>query len=191
MGTSVVRSARSGRQTYRDLKDEIWKQIGDTEYFISNKGRFRKGKYLRSISMDKEGYCHCNVGRSKLRVHRLVAEMFIPNPDNLPVVDHIDGNKSNNNVENLRWVTVQKNTQAAYDIGLNKGSSVKTILAIDEEDNGFIYGSQVEAGDALGISPKLISKAVRGVIKSTNNYRFIRLNNITDCRGDKEDSDEL
>lgn len=188
MGESRVRVARTGRQTYRDLKDEIWRPVRDTEYFISNKGRFRKGKYLRRICQDKQGYCYCNVGKTKTSVHRLVAEAFIPNPDNLPVVDHIDGNKSNNNVENLRWVTVQENTQAAYDIGLNKGSSVKTILAIDKDNNGYIYGSQVEAGDALGISPQLISKVVRGITNSTNNYKFIRLNSITDCRKSKSEN---
>ena len=57
------------------------------------------------------GYLLVNVGgiRNTVPVHRLVAEAFLPNPENKPFVDHIDGNKSNNRIENLRWVTQKEN----------------------------------------------------------------------------------
>lgn len=55
------------------------------------------------------GYYTLHLNYKKYWVHRLVAETFIPNPDNKPFVDHIDRNPSNNNVENLRWVTKQEN----------------------------------------------------------------------------------
>ena len=78
-----------------NLPGEEWALVKGTEdFYISNLGRFKrvtaKGDSLRKVSIDPEGYCRVNIGHNKLRLHRLVAEAFLPNPDNLPVVDHID-----------------------------------------------------------------------------------------------------
>lgn len=72
---------------------------------INKDGYFQVGLYL-----DNKKYCR--------RVHRLVAETYIPNPSNYPVVNHIDGNKLNNHYTNLEWCTVEHNNQHAHDIGL-------------------------------------------------------------------------
>lgn len=78
-------------------------------------------KYL-SYKIDKDGYHDlllvCEDGKRRhFRVHRLVAMMYLDNPENLPVVMHLDNNKSNNHFSNLKWGTVQENTQQAYDDG--------------------------------------------------------------------------
>jgi len=97
---------------------EIWKLIdGYEDYFVSNLGRVKstknnKIKYLKLI-LNGCGYYQVGLfqnGKSKsISVHRLIAEAFIDNLNNHPYVDHIDGNKLNNNLDNLRWVTHQEN----------------------------------------------------------------------------------
>ncbi len=105
---------------------EIWNKIAgfDGRYEISNYGRVRSndmvvngrktnchkinGRILKPYN-DKDGY-KCvilcvNQKRTNCRVHRLVAMAFIPNPDGLPEIDHINGEKTDNRVENLRWAT--------------------------------------------------------------------------------------
>jgi len=85
---------------------------GFPNYLIYSDGRvfskFRGGKF-RKLVLDKDGYQVVKLVDKTVKVHRLVAEHFIYNPDDKPEVDHIDRNKSNNNVNNLRWVTKSEN----------------------------------------------------------------------------------
>ena len=102
---------------------EIWKQIKEyPRYSVSNLGRVKNNntdKVLKGY-MDFKGYqrvcIHCRGEgiRKDLKVHRLVAEAFVPNPDNKPQVNHIDGNKQNNAASNLEFCTNQENQLHAY-----------------------------------------------------------------------------
>ena len=87
------------------------KRFRDTEYFVSENGNiFRNGKQ-RKISSTKKGYLFVGLSiNGKLYSHfinRMVEECYLPNPNNLPEVDHLDMNKSNNSVVNLEWVTTR------------------------------------------------------------------------------------
>ena len=107
-----------------NLPGEIWKDIEGYEgfYQVSNKGRVKsfcnKKIILLKIYKDRGGYnkaALCLGDRKKHSlVHRLVAKAFIPNPKNLPEFNHIDGNKENNCVENLEWITKSEKLKHAY-----------------------------------------------------------------------------
>ena len=119
---------------------EIWKEY-DYMYEISNTGfvRNKQTGLILACPIDKHhGYryftCH---GKIK-KVHRLVAELFIPNPNNLPQVNHKDGNKTNNNVDNLEWCTNQENQIHARDHGLTPTGQKCSFSKLTQDQVDFI-----------------------------------------------------
>ena len=99
--------------------------LGYSKYSITTDGRVLShwNKQFRATHLDRRGYVRVGLKNDDgsyqmTHVHRLVARTFIPNPDNLPQVDHIDGVKTHNDVSNLRWMTNRQNAHAAMDRGL-------------------------------------------------------------------------
>lgn len=105
--------------------DIIWKDIKGYEdlYAVSNTGLVKGKKYNRVLKPEiSKGYAKvslCKKGKtSKQSIHRLVASHFIPNPDNKPQVNHINGDKLTNTAINLEWVTCSENHKHAYQLGI-------------------------------------------------------------------------
>lgn len=106
------------------------------------------------------GYKYTKIRGVSTRVHRVVAEVFIPNPDNLPIVMHKNNNKADNRVENLKWGTIRENTKQAFDDGLlkqTKGADDSQSISCDMYDtvtNKLLrsFGSIREAARVTGIT---------------------------------------
>ena len=115
----------------------MWKKIiynnQETSYSVSDTGEVRNDKTNKLLKLSmQQGYYHVTLSINKkakrFRVHRLVAEAFIPNLENKPYVNHIDGCRSNNNLYNLEWVTPSENTQHAVKTGLMSPTRERAVI---------------------------------------------------------------
>ena len=148
------------------LDNEEWREVvidnkKNPEYYVSSLGRFKnkKGVIMKDYKPHHSGYIYLRVNIQKYALHRLIAQTFIPNLENKPFVNHIDGNKTNNSVSNLEWCTYSENNLHNYKTGLNKGHKRK-IIQYDLEMNEINkFNSIKNASDILYISSSNI-KAV-------------------------------
>jgi hypothetical protein len=170
---------------------ENWKVIEGYEgYLISDLGNVKSlerivhsgrsyGKRIKKEAILKKGInvrgyeivvLSKSEGKKSFSVHRLVLQAFVPNHENKKEVNHIDGNKTNNRVDNLEWCTSSENSFHACRTGLQK-SVAKKINQFDKDGN-FIksHNSVVKAAEEVGISFKTISGNLRGNLKSAGGY---------------------
>lgn len=176
---------------------EIWKPIKGYEglYEVSNTGkvkslekRARFGRGYRTfperelkLSEDKDGYYKVNLSKQgkkkRFFVHRLVATAFIGNPEELPVVNHKDGNKKNNFVSNLEWTTRSENDLHAFRTGLRKptdGGTSKKVIQVDIHTGKVIqeYKSISEAARKNKVSITSISDCANGKQNQAHGYKW-------------------
>ena len=159
----------------------IWKPVPDYEdlYEVSNYGdvrslcgRYGVNKILRQCTGSR-GYklvTLCRKGKQKtVNVHRLVASVFIPNPDNLPCINHKDEDRSNNSVSNLEWCSYYYNN--VYGERLSK-SAAKRSIPVKCIETGQIYASASAAHRATGLQSTKISACCNMKRKSTGGLHW-------------------
>ena len=190
----------------KTLENEIWKDVqGYTGlYQVSSYGRVKSLDRKTNTKLNHQDFVikkgriiipHISklynvVSLSKnnrvvtVRVHRLVAETFIPNPNNLSQVNHINGNKLDNRVVNLEWCNAKQNVQHAIKTGLvTKEQQNKCVKAmaqtnrkkVNQIKNGKVintFNSLIEAEKVTGINHKNISSAFRGYSKTAGGYEW-------------------
>lgn len=154
------------------MSKEIWKDIPGYEgrYQVSNLGRvksldyWRTGKAQIMKAKNHAGYCRVVLwkdGKAKeICVHRLVSLVFIPNPENKPYVNHIDGDRRNNKTENLEWVTAQENTIHSVTVLGNNPNKWSSTPIIDAE-TGMVFPTQVAAAEFFKTSQGNVGRVAR------------------------------
>ena len=161
-------------------EDVEWRQVaGYPDYEVSSDGRVRSNKKKTPIilkpSLSRSGYprvvlCARDGSKQNKTVHRVVAETYIPNPENKPQVNHKDGIKANNTIDNLEWTTASENIQHSFDV-LNKvhqngGTNKLTKEQVEDlrrRATDGTLGTFTECANQLNVSKKVISCAVKGV----------------------------
>ena len=171
---------------------EEWRQIegGVDGYMVSNLGRV---KGIRKPILGQHdngiGYLQCKIkmkeGKPRfMKVHRMVAAAFIPNPEGKPEVNHINGIKTDNRAENLEWVTHGENIRKGWENGQfenareacrgNIAHMAPTRIRVLRSD-GAIFESQTAAAAAMGVNQSCISDALSGRQATCCGYTFTRL----------------
>lgn len=163
------------------MEQEIWKEIENSDgYYVSNFGRVKNSERQQWNNLCQcystiparilkptfsAGYCYVGIQyldgtRKRKRIHRLVAEAFIPNPNNYPTVNHIDGDKTNNHVDNLEWCTSAQNMTHAYETGLvdkknftsiNSSQAIPHLLILPNGEKK-LFGTKRELREYFNVS---------------------------------------
>lgn len=163
------------------MMKEVWKDIEDYEglYQVSNFGRVKRvetGRILKGCK-NTDGYhrviLYKNSVSSTKTIHRLVAQAFIPNPENKSDVNHIDEDKANNNVNNLEWSTRKENINHGTRNERNSKTQSIPIIAtnIKTGESTEFYGTK-DCAIKLWLNPPSITNALKGRLKQTGGYTF-------------------
>ena len=165
-----------------NLSYEEWVTIEEyPNHMVSNHGNLKglkSGKILKLFRDPLNGYYHTTISnkanRKVIRIHRLVGLYFVPNPNNYPQLNHIDGDKSHNYSTNLEWCTGSYNLKHAYRLGLiSQAWKRKPVIQLD------INGSELQKHDSIyaahlssDVNMGNISRACRGIYQQAGGFKW-------------------
>lgn len=188
----LIKSHRNDEKYNELIESGHWKptHIYAEKYLISDKGELfsvTTGKVLKP-SINRQGYCFYGVGvsrkdKKRISAHRLVATAFISNPDNKPQIDHINGIRNDNRVDNLRWVTAKENVNNPITKPKHKEAVRKNItkankprlVPVEVYKGGElirVFSTSREAAKFVGTTPQNVSSCLLGRRKTAKGYTF-------------------
>lgn len=167
------------------MKDLYWAKIKGWDYSVSTMGEVRNDKTgkIKSPVISGGGYVQVALyGEKKYKrffVHRLVSTAFVPNPQNKPQINHINGDKADNRAENLEWVTASENQHHRYDVlkkakttwNLEKANAARR-KAVRCIETGDVYNSITDAAIACGKKQSTMSNCLSGKNRTCGGRRW-------------------
>ena len=159
------------------MDEELWKEWPqDPRIKVSNKGNvvsYKRGvPYPLKVSHNSSGYQTVGTGSSSQSVHSMVADTWLDNPNHYTQVNHINGDKDDNSVENLEWVTRSENLRHAYRTGLLKPHGGRKAIPIRIVETGETFESMAECARRIGGHQSAIWRCLAGTQSTHLGYHF-------------------
>lgn len=159
-------------------QSEVWKTCFEfPNYEVSNCGRIRHRNGNPRKVRYTHGYAYVCIrdnGKNKsIRLHRLVAKAFIPNPKNKPCINHIDGNKTNNNIDNLEWCTHSENEIHKNRVLGKKPNPPRITKSVMCVETANVYTSVKAAAENLSINYRHIGEVASGKRKTAGGFHWV------------------
>ena len=158
------------------MNEENWKEIRNYKgYYVSNLGRVKHNNKILKPIKSRNGYLHIflysNNSKKQFLIHRLVANEFINKVSDMNEVNHIDGNKENNRIDNLEWCTHESNVHHFFNNNKRNDTKPKKVMQFDLQGNLLqIYSSIRNASKCTNITPHNIIYCCKGKKKTASNF---------------------